>query len=200
MFLTEGCMAMSRRAASVYLVVLLAGIAGLAVVVERWSLIAGSSALSDYVVLALACAGIAAATAAAGLWMVRQKAPHRLVRFLGSCGLVGLCAALVGGMLFAWAGSDAQGRYNRAYGDTGRCLAGTSYAASNVTIVQLPDVDEKVATKTQPARPALYDRFAVRPAGMPRSTELVLDTPDSGDIPVPENTQTKNLLQQYGCL
>ncbi|MER5564386.1 hypothetical protein ABT071_38035 [Streptomyces sp. NPDC002506] len=190
---------MSRRATTAYLAVLLTAVAALAVVVARWSLIAGSPALADYCVLAVVCAVIAAGMTGAGLWLVWRKVPTRVLRLLGGCLVVGLSAPLTGSTLFGWAGSDDQGRYNRAFGAAGRCLAGTPYAAHNVTIVHLPDLPAKAATKTEPARPAIYNRFAARPADAPRGDQLVLNDPESGDLPVPEDAHAQGLLEQHGC-
>ncbi|MFF3699232.1 hypothetical protein [Streptomyces sp. NPDC002221] len=190
---------MSRRVASAYVIALLAAVAVLAVVIARWSLMAGVSVLADYALLAVVCAAIATAMAGAGLWVVWRKVPWRPLRVLGGCAVVGLGAALAGGMLFAWGGSDAQGRYNRAFGGPGRCLDGTPYAAFNVTIVHLPDLPEQAATKTQPARAAVYNRFAARPADLPRDAELRMRATKSGNRLLPEDKHSTDLLGQHGC-
>ncbi|MFD7031489.1 hypothetical protein ACFWAR_26025 [Streptomyces sp. NPDC059917] len=190
---------MSVRLMGAYLLALLLTVAGLAVAVARWSLIAGFSAFTDYAALGLVCTAVFAGGAVAALLWIRRRTPRRTLRFLGG-GLVWVLAcALTAASLFTWASSDVRGRYNRSLGGAGRCLAGTPYAGSHVTIASLPDIEAKKATATQPAQAESRGRFAVRPDGEPRDLQLVLSAPTKSDAPTPDDARTRAILAQYGC-
>lgn len=174
------------------------GAGAAAVAVYRWSLIGGPGPLADYVALALPCGLIAAVLAGV---VARQCAKGRstAVRILASAGAIVIATGFTGGVLAGWAGTDPHGRYNRAYGATGRCLDGSVYATSRATVASLPDIAERKPTPTEPGHPAVRDRMAVRPAGLPRTFELLFVHASSGDRPVPGNAQTEQTLRAHGC-
>ncbi|MFJ7206650.1 hypothetical protein ACIQWR_24355 [Streptomyces sp. NPDC098789] len=190
---------MSVRLTGAYLLALLLTVAGLAVAVARWSLIAGSSALADYAALGVVCTAVFAGGAVAALLWIRRRTSNRTLRFLGAGLVWALACGLTVASLFTWASGDVQGRYNRSLGGAGRCLAGTPYAGPHVTIAALSDIESKKATATQPAQPEIRGRFAVRPDGEPRSAQLVLSAPTKSDAPTPADARTRAILAQYGC-
>ncbi|MFI5985257.1 hypothetical protein ACIBEA_30915 [Streptomyces sp. NPDC051555] len=190
---------MSVRLTGAYLLALLLTVAGLAVPVARWSLIAGSSALTDYAALGVVCTAVFAGAAVAALLWIRRRTSNRTLRFLGACLIWALACGLTVASLFTWASSDVQGHYNRSPGGAGRCLAGTPYASPHVTIAALSDIEPTKATATQPAQLAVRGRFAVRPDGEPRSAQLVLSAPTKSAAPAPADARTRAILAQYGC-
>ncbi|WP_424217240.1 hypothetical protein ACN20G_34715 (plasmid) [Streptomyces sp. BI20] len=175
------------------------GVAAVAVLVGRWSMIGGLSALADYGTLALVCAAVAAGTVGVLAWRVSEVVRSRATRVGLGLGAVLVAAAVSAGTLVGWAGADPHGRYDRAYGRTGGCLAGTAYAGDDVRVALLADLPAQAATPGHPGHPGFADRMVVRPVGLPRTAELVFDHAGTGARPVPENTATEAVLRAHGC-
>ncbi|MFD7919811.1 hypothetical protein ACFV3R_11365 [Streptomyces sp. NPDC059740] len=108
----------------------------------------------------------------------------------GALALVVLLTALSGATVRAWAYTDPAGRYARAYGGDGQCLADTAYRSDQVHISLYENAE---------AKPPQYDHMHVTPDDRTAGPTLNLQQASEGGDLQGADTQTTAFLAHHHC-
>ncbi len=142
----------------------------------------GSHGLISYAALGVTCAALGAGVAAWGTWAAGSRMRNKLTRLSATLAIMVVAVAVLAATMGAWAYSVPNGRYDRAYGGVGQCLAKTDYASSRVDIkVDTSGVMTASPSQSGPQRPKLH-----------------FDHASKGDLS-PADGQTRQVLEEHGC-
>ncbi|MFJ8533035.1 hypothetical protein [Streptomyces sp. NPDC093591] len=142
-----------------------------------------SSAVIDFIAIAITVTGIAVGGAAWAAWSVKRRVRTTAARSLATLASTGVAVAVAATTLFAWAHTDPHGQYARNYGGAGACLSGTPYASERAQLSESPSVSG--------------DRMKVTPQGAGANEPLLFDGTKDGLTPA--DSHTREVLSRYAC-